>query len=209
VCTTHRDVGGLPQCLTRPSSPGTTKAWFYLDHRHDIESWAALRADAPQLLDNHLVKITDRVADLAEEVGAEVWSRDLDSGSCPTAGLRRPTVAAPRHGGRDRRHPVERSKLLTPGSNDWPYVAVRLPADAIDEQRRREIRDAFKPVRDQLKGTASPSYQFWRYVAVPGGAPVDPAALVDDLHTWLQQLWDAASPVLDALNSRGQDTAPR
>lgn len=185
------------------------KAWFYLDHRHDIETWAALRAEARQLLDSHLVAVADLVADLAEEVGAEVWSKDLDSGSWPTAGLRRPTWLHNEIVDVSVVIQWERSRLLTPGSNEWPYVAVRLPSDTVTKERRREVRDAFKPLRDQLKGSDSPSFPFWRYIAAPDGAPVEPAVLIEDVIRSLRQLWDAASPVLDALNDQVQGTAPR
>ena len=47
------------------------KAWFYLDNRTDLETWAALRTDASALLDRYLVALAPTFEELAEELGAE------------------------------------------------------------------------------------------------------------------------------------------
>lgn len=179
------------------------KAWFYLDHRHDIETWAALRPEGRQLLDKHLVGVATQLEELAEELDAELETNDLDSGSWPRAGLRRPTW---HHNGTADVSVViqwERARLLAPGSNEWPYVAVRLPADGTDEERRRDISEAMRPVRAQLKGSSGRTFPFWRYVQPPAGAPLDPDALIRDVLIAFKQLWDAAAPALDALHHRG------
>ncbi|SDM10713.1 hypothetical protein SAMN05660642_01685 [Geodermatophilus siccatus] len=176
------------------------KAWFYLDHRHDIETWAALRAEGRQLLDKHLVGVAAQLEELAEELDAELETNDLDSGSWPRAGLRLPTWQY--HGTADVSVVIqwERARLLTPGSNEWPYVAVRLPADAAEEERRRQISDAMRTVRSQLKGSSSRTFPFWRYVQPLSSASLDPAALIRDVLIAFRQLWDAAAPALDALH---------
>lgn len=185
------------------------KAWFYLDHRHDIETWVALRADARQLLDRHLVGVADRMEELAEEFDAELWRQDLDSGSWPTVGLRRPTW---QHDGTVDVSIViqwERSRLLTPGGNEWPYVAVRLPIEEAGEMRRREVSDAMKPARDQVKGSHSRTYPVWRYIKPHAGAPVDPDELLHSLVTSFRQLWDAAATALDTLRAPVTGLPPR
>ncbi|TYP86911.1 hypothetical protein [Blastococcus xanthinilyticus] len=178
------------------------KAWFYLGHRPDIETWAGLRAEGRQLLEKHLMGVAGQVEELAEDFDAEFETNDLDSGSWPRAGLRRATWT---HDGIADVSVViqwERARLLTPGSNEWPYVAVRLPADAADEERRRQLSEAMKPVRAQLAGSSSRTFPFWRYVHPPAGVPLDPHSLVADLGAAFRELWDAAAPVLDALHAR-------
>ncbi|TFV52855.1 hypothetical protein [Blastococcus sp. TF02A-35] len=155
-----------------------------------------------QLLDKHLVGVAAQLEELAEELAAELETNDLDSGSWPRAGLRRSTW---QHNGAADVSAViqwERARLLTPGSYEWPYVAVRLPADAADEERRRQISEARRPVRAQLKGSSGRTFPFWRYVESPTGAPLDPAALIRDVLMAFRQLWDAAAPVLDVLHAR-------
>ncbi|MGY1751496.1 hypothetical protein [Blastococcus sp. SYSU D01042] len=179
------------------------KAWFYLDHRHDIETWAALRAEGRQLLDKHLVGVVAQLEELAEELDAELETNDLDSGSWPRAGLRRPIWQHNEIADVSVVIQWERARLLTPGPNEWPYVAVRLPADAADEERRRQISDAMRPVRAELKGSSTRTLPFWRYVQPPAaGAPLDPDALIHDVEIAFRQLWDAAGPVLDELHAR-------
>ncbi|MGY1985392.1 hypothetical protein ACI792_04125 [Blastococcus sp. SYSU DS0669] len=177
------------------------KAWFYLDHRHDIETWAALRAEGRQLLDKHLVGVAAQLEELAEEFDAELETNDLDSGSWPRAGLRR--LAWQHNGTADVSVAIqwERARLLTPGPNEWPYVAVRLPADAADEERRRQLSEAMRPVRAQLKGSSGRTFPFWRYVQPASGAPLDPDALTREILTSFRELWDAAVPALDDLHT--------
>ncbi|SEO59911.1 hypothetical protein [Trujillonella endophytica] len=184
------------------------KAWFYLDHRHDIETWAALRVEGRQLLDKHLVGVATQLEELAEELDVELESNDLDSGSWPRAGLRRPVW---QHNGTADVSVViqwERARLLTPGSNEWPYVAVRLPADAVDEERRRQISEAMRPVRAQLKGSSGRTFPFWRYVQPPSGA-LNPDALIRDVLIAFRELWDTAAPALDALHTAAAQPVQR
>lgn len=180
------------------------RAWFYLDHRYDIETWAALRAEGRQLLDKHLAGLAAELQELAEELDAEMEIKDFDSGSWPTVGLRRLTWQ--HHGTADVSVVIqwERARLLSPGSNEWPYVAVRLLADGSDEARRRQMSDAMRPLRTELKGNSSRPYPLWFYVHPPAGAPVEPDALIRDVLIAFRQLWAAAAPVLDALHTPAQ-----
>ncbi len=195
--------------LTTTRDDADAKAWFYLDHRPDIEAWVMLRGEARQLLDKHLVGVATGLEELAEELGAEPDTGDLEVGSFPMAGLRRPSWQ--HHDVRDVSLVMqwERARLLTPGVNEWPYVAVRVPA-ATGEERRRRISEAMKPVRSQLSGQSTQSFPYWRYVQPSAGASVDPDALMQALLASDRQLWDAAAPVLDALhaNSTGAATHP-
>jgi hypothetical protein len=203
--------------LTVPTrEDADAKAWFYLDHRHDIETWAALRAEGRQLLDKHLVGVAAQLEELAEELDAEMETNDLDSGSWPRAGLRRLIW---QHNGTPDVSVViqwERARLLTPGPNElapgpneWPYVAVRLPADAADEERRRQISEAMRPVRAQLKGSSGRTFPFWRYVQPLAGSPLDPDALIRDLMASFRELWSAAAPALDALHAAAAQPVQR
>lgn len=181
--------------------PADAKAWFYLDYRGDIEQWAALRDAARPLVDRHLLTLSDELDEWADEVGAESYRRDLDSGSYPRLGLTRSTW---QHGGlQDLSICVEweRGRLLAPTySNQWPYVAVRHPASQADPDRRRQVNEALKPWRggsDGYKG--SPTYPLFRYVVVKQDA-LDPRALVDLCRQELRLLWERTASALDDLH---------
>jgi len=197
----------VSESVTAARDEADAKAWFYLDHRHDIETWVSLRAAARQLLDNYLIGVTALLEDFAEDVNAAVETHDLESGSWPRGELRRSSWL---HKGIPDVSIViewERARLLTPGSNEWPYIAVRLPLDAADDVRRRQISDAMKPLRSQLKGSSSPRFPFWRYVELPHGDRVDPDAYVEVVLANFRQLWETAAPILDALHPGGTEPA--
>ncbi|WP_324276374.1 hypothetical protein [Blastococcus brunescens] len=179
------------------------KAWFYLDHRQDIEIWAALRDDAAQLLNRYLVDLAPTFEKLAVEIDAEPeFSDELESGQWPTLGLRRATWH--HHGVADLSVVLEweRPRLLKPGRNTWPFVAVRLPRSQEDPQRRRQVTEAVAPVHAQLKGGRKEIvWPYYRYVLPPTGAPaLDPAAYLTGLVASFRELWDVAAPALDALH---------
>jgi hypothetical protein len=187
--------------IVRTREDADAKAWFYLDHRHDIEAWSALRAEGRQLLDKYLVGAAVQLEELAANVDAEFETNDLDSGAWPRVGLRRTTWE---HGGVADVSVViqwERARLLVPGPNEWPYVAVRLSTDVADGERRKQISDAMRPVRAQLKGSSGGTFPFWRYVQTSAGAPLGPDELSRDLVTSFRELWNVAAPALDALQA--------
>lgn len=178
--------------------PADAKAWFYLDHRDDIEAWAALRSEARQLVDDQLVRLAVELRELAEEVGAEFEAADLEAGSWPRVGLRRSQWE--QGGLADAAIVVawERARLLTPGGNEWPYIAVRVP-EGIDEARRSLLMSAMKSVRGQLGGHSSRNLPFWRYVECQ--APLDPQVLAQECLRSLRRLWEVASPVIDGVQA--------
>lgn len=186
--------------LTPARAEADAKAWFYLDHRDDIETWAALRTDARQLLDKHLVGVEAELSELAVQLGVELDTGDLESGSKPMVGLRRSSWLY--NGIADVSVVVqwERARLLAPGSNEWPWVAVRVPAAVAYDDRGKQLIEEMKPLLSRLKGKSSTTYALWRYVRAPAGASVNPGALVDDILTSFRELWDAAAPILDALH---------
>lgn len=176
------------------------KAWFYLDHRADIEVWAALRAEGRQLLDKHLVGIAAALEELAAEFGAELETADLETGAWPRIGLRRSSWLAGEVADVSIVVQWERARLLTPGPNEWPYVAVRLSADLVSDDRRKAVTDATKPVRTRLSGSASRVYPFWRYVPLQESEHVDLDVYLADLTTAFRRLWDEAAPAIDELH---------
>jgi hypothetical protein len=178
------------------------KAWFYLDNRADIEVWAALRAEGRQLMDKHLIGAAIALEELAEEFGAEFQSQDLEMGPWPRMGLRRSSWS---HEGVADVSVVlqwERARMLTPGPNEWPYVAVRLTADLVRDDRRKAVTEAMKPVRARLSGNSSRIYPFWRYVPLADDGPVDLDVFLADVTTAFRQLWEEAAPDIDGLYSR-------
>lgn len=183
--------------VTSTRDPGDAKAWFYLDNRDDIEAWKALRPEGRQLLDKSLVGLEASVEELATELGVEAVTGDLEAGSFPRLGLRRPTW----RGTGDSEVAVviewERSRLLTPGSNEWPYVGVRTRGDGWEGSERQKYQEALKPVRARLGGKASRPFPFWAYVSAE--SPLSPERVAHLCLTRFRELWDLASPVLDTL----------
>lgn len=181
------------------------QAWFYLDHRQDIETWSALVSDARRLVDRHLVALTPTFEELAAQLDAEPVFSELedDSDQWPWLGLRR---RAWQHAGMADISVVlewDRFNLLSRGRYKWPFVAVRLPRAQQDGPRRHQITDAVAPVHTQLRGgrKAGP-WPYYRFIIPPGEiAKFDMAAYADSLVTGFRELWETAAPALDALHA--------
>jgi hypothetical protein len=188
--------------LSPPRDPADAKAWFYLDHRLDIETWAALRQEGRQLLDRCLVALSLEMEDLAEELGAEPDAAELESGSWPRVGLRHRSW---QHQGLADVSVViqwERARLLTASRNEWPFVGILIAETVQDQERRSDIAAALGPVRSALKGDMTYHWPFWRYVTPPATAQsLDPAGLARQAVEAFRQLWDIAAAVLDQLHS--------
>ena len=189
-----------PRAMER--NPTDARAWFYLDHRDDIETWAALRDDARDLLEGHLLTLEGAVGDLAAELDAEPFTADLDDGAWPRFGLRAPHWT---FGGTQDVSVVlewERSALLRPGPNEWPFVAVRLEEARKATNRWAELHSALAPARKAFAGEANRPWPIWRYVQpAPGSTAVHPAALADSCMADLHTLWQVVRPVLDAVHT--------
>ena len=196
----------MPDSIILPErEDADAKAWFYLDHRQDIETWAALREDAAELVDQYLVALAPAFEELAVELDAEVeFGADLESGQRPLLGLRRESW---HHLGVADISVVlewERPRLLRPGRNQWPFVAVRMPRTQDDAQRERHIIEAMGQVHSQLKGgrKADVPWPYYRYVTPPSDSPsFDPAAFLADVVASFRELWHVAAPALDALHT--------
>jgi hypothetical protein len=188
---------------TLPRDPAEAKAWFYLDHRRDIEEWAGLRQDAAALLHRCLIDQQPWFEDLAAEVAAEPDSSDLEGGSWPRLGLRRPAWA---HAGMDDVSVVlqwERSQLLRPRANEWPFVAVHISPRLADPVRRQALHEAVAPVRMQLGAKHDQRWPLWRYVTPTGeAAALSPEELIGTAQTSFRQLWDIVAPALDIMHAR-------
>ena len=176
------------------------KAWFYLQHRSDIETWAALRRDGAQLLERYLLALLPPLEDLATELDAEMYARDLESGAWPRLGLRRPTW---QHQGT---HDVavvaewDRGRLLG-ATRPWPYVGVRISPSQSDQGRKRAVADAVRNTRAVFAEPRLPSWPAWRYVSPPGTVrQVDPEALATGAWKALRELWALVAHDLDVLH---------
>lgn len=185
------------------------KAWFYLDHRHDIEAWKSLRPLGSDLLHGYLVNEAALLEEWVDDLSAEFESDSLDVGPTPRAGFFRTGWLANGLTGLSVVIEWDRTRLLTPGAFEWPYVAVRWPAEMAGDDRRRQVNEALKGVRTQLKGQTGRSHPIWRPVPPMSGQPVDPKALAQDAAQSLRELWLAAVPILDELNfGPGSAVAP-
>ena len=189
------DPTGFP-----PRDDADAKAWFYLEHRRDIEAWAAIQGDASLLLERYFLFLAEQLEELAEELNAETSSEDLESGPLPRFGLRR----------RSWNHAVlgdvtvaagwDRSNLLRRG-NEWPYVGVHVTPDQEDGERRRRITDAVSRLRSQPGMHKSYRWPAWKYVRPrTDAAGVDPEALAREWCSSFRQLWHDSASALDALH---------
>lgn len=195
--------------------PVDAKAWFYLDHRADIEEWAALRGAGRDLVDRHLIALAADVEGLAAENGAKQYVHDLDpDGRFPRVGLGRATW---QHGGHQDVTVVlewERTALLVPkSSNPWPYVAVRVARRQEDVVRRQAVFDAVAGLRREIGFSPSRKvtgqWPMWRYVKIPSTPGIDPSALAEASLNALQELWQRAAPLLDELHTTHMSAASR
>ena len=193
----------MPETISMPDrEPADAKAWFYLDNRGDIEMWATLRDDASAFLHRNLIALAPWFEELAAEVGAEPDSGNIEAGSWPRLGLSRPTWA---DGGIQDVSVVlqwERSRLLKPGPNEWPFVAVRLSRTQDDQTRKRSLLEALAPARSRFKAKAGDRWPLWTYVRPPDSeTALAPRELATEGLQAFRQLWDEVAPVLDALHA--------
>ncbi|MCV2393265.1 hypothetical protein OEB99_02995 [Actinotalea sp. M2MS4P-6] len=174
------------------------RAWFYLDHQRDIETWADLREEGSELVHRHLLALAPAVEELAAELGAEPYDADLDRGERPRVGMRR--VSWPRRDAGLVAVVIEwrPDSLLGIGRGDpWPYVAVRDDGAQADPTHMRGLTAAFSPLRSQLGGQTHTWWAFWSYVEPVEGPGIDPAALARDCVVRLRDLWVRSAPVVD------------
>ncbi|GAA2014221.1 hypothetical protein [Nocardioides kribbensis] len=189
---------GLERSGASSRDEADAKAWFYLDHREDIEAWASLRSEGRALLEKSLVGIATDLDEFAEEVSAARETTELADGSWPTVGLYRTRWATGGIADADVVVQWERSRLLVRGAGtEWPYVGVRIRTDLDDTARRSQICEAVRPFRSQFTGKPSRNFPCWGHVRASG--PLDPEAYVADVLAAYRRLWAAVAPALDAL----------
>jgi hypothetical protein len=179
------------------------KAWFYLDHRSDLEKWAAQRNDAAEVLQQYLRSLEPAMAEMAGAVDAEVDQKEYDDGAYGVIGIHR--VAWTHDGLNDVSVTMEwePESLLDPnGRNEWPYTAVRFHGDKDDKERWRQLQSALAPVRKRGQGRSGYPWPYWRYAYPPAHMlALEPEALARTFFTSFRQLWDEAAPILDALHA--------
>ncbi|MBC9227654.1 hypothetical protein GL325_15105 [Aeromicrobium sp. 636] len=174
------------------------KAWFYLDHWRDVEEWASLRADAARLLETRLLELGPEVEALGEEFQAATIVSDVESGNFPGYGLHRPEWNAIGYGGVSVVIQWERTKLLKPGSNQWPYVAVQVDG-SVKSTALHTLAEGLSDVSKQFGGNRhSSTWPLWEYVE-PGDdeKAVSPERLASAALVRLRRLWLAAAPIID------------
>ncbi len=123
------------------------KAWFYLDHRADIETWASLRAEGVALLERYMLSLAPGMSELAAELNAEPYERDLEAGPWPLFGLTRPDWQFNGHQDIAIAVEWERRELLRGIQRPWPYVGVRVDPSHKDPERRAAVASAVARAR--------------------------------------------------------------
>jgi hypothetical protein len=141
------------------------KAWFYLDHWRDIEQWASLRGAAASLLDGLLLELGPKVEALAEELGGTYVTHGVEGGAYPGFGLRRTGWARSGLNCVSIVIQWERNKLLKPGANQWPFVAV-LVDEPIKRSTRAALSGALGSARKQFgRNDPADDWLLWDYVS--------------------------------------------
>jgi len=189
----------MTEPLNRPGrDDADAKAWFYLDHRRDIEEWANLRGEGAALLERYLYGLEPAVQALADDLGADVEYGDTEAGENPRFGLYKPRWA---HG--DVVDVVvmiewEAKKLLRGTYNQWPWVGVRLNGSPGAKERWDALAAALAPARKALKAEMHDPWPIWRYVEPAATAErVDVDALGQGLLAGLRQTWHVTAPAID------------
>lgn len=182
----------------RSRDDADAKAWFYLDHQHDIEEWAALRQEGRQLLERHLLGLGPAFGQLATRLNADA-AYDLDSKAERWVGLRRSSWHHADLQTASIRLQWHRDKLFIVNSAyEWPFVGVHVSAQ--DPERQGVIADALAAVRLRLRGTESEHWPFWRFVQPSSDSTsVDPEELARRALQEFSDVWNAAAPILDAV----------
>ncbi|WP_433612688.1 hypothetical protein ACQP2P_02020 [Dactylosporangium sp. CA-139114] len=174
---------------------------FYLDHWHAIETWAALRRDADEALQDRLLDLVDVLADDARTIGDDI---DIHT---DTSDRRKPRIAISRRSWRDAagRVPaatvIEWQKPLIDRDGELQlYVGLR-----VGERRRRD-----QQVGAQLSGLAAAfrqrlgrpweredeAFPVWRWVTVPGTV-IDEIALLEDARAGAWDCWNVTAGAID------------
>ena len=178
------------------------KVWFYLDHREDIEAWARIRPDAKAFVERHLLDIEALVGELAAEVEADAFAAELDAGTWPKVGLRRPSWGD-EAGFLGATVTIEwdRSGLLSPVGNTWPYVGVRITPGTIDPSTKANLVLALQPLKQRWNAKATAYWPLWRQVdpRLASSEPMHPASLVEHLLVDVRALWQESAPLIDAV----------
>jgi hypothetical protein len=156
-------------------------------------------------VERYLLALVPALEELAVELEAEVYARDLDSGAGPRFGLHRDSW---QHGGT---HDVsiaagwDRGRLLS-STLTWPYVGVRLSPRQKDPQRRAAVLGAVSHVRTTFSEKPTNAWPVWEYIR-PGetDSGVDPEELATKVWARLRELWNLAAKDIDELHGLRHD----
>ncbi len=167
---------------------------FYLEHREAIEEWAALRADARELLESTLFGLEGPLSAFAAENAAELLVDPEEP--YPSLTLYRPSWQSSRRVRVAIGVAWERRRLLVPGPyNEWPWVGVWVDDEPF--RRREALVAGLKGLR-AAHGFAgrSSGYHLWRYVQPTAGL-LNPDAYASDVLRQVETVWATTSEVVD------------
>lgn len=180
------------------------RARFYLENRELIETWAALRADAAEAIEERLPELADRVSidlDLLDDREASV-EVGVYRGCSTIEITRRPWISG--EFGSPIRIVLESSErsLLDSQGNLRLYTAVRAKQS---HPRASEFVPALARLRGDLRSalgsgwkSSEPRWPLWRYLVLD-----QESWSIDDVlrsaRSDLLNLWVTAAPAIDAL----------
>lgn len=173
---------------------------FYFRHREQIETWAALRAEAAASVDEWMTQLAPDMEQLARVLGDDVQLRTATDQDLPYpayrfvrsswtfAELSDPPASVALEWVRGR---------TTMRGNLTPYVGVRsAKTNALGAALR--VDDSFRAAARARKDASSAWWPAYAYVTPPGDFPVSADAYRDVIVAAVRDAWHAYSQYIDA-----------
>ncbi len=187
------------------------RARFYLDHRAQIEEWAALRSEAGRALYDLLLDLVDELAVEVQERGERLArTADLDKGGYPRLVLEDASWRAPTELNAPYGLALEWERAtIASGGQARVYVAVRADPDhprydAVKEQVRSAAAGWKRQLGAGWQGTST-TWPCFRYLHANGQA-LDEVALLQQARQELYALDEALHQQLGELIRPGDDS---
>jgi hypothetical protein len=181
---------------------------FYLDNRGIIETWAALRKTANDVLKDLLLELVDVLAADALHLG-----NDIEVGA-EAQSERRPRIAVVRRSWRDPRGQapaavvVEWYRQLLNEEGLWLYVGVRLGDRGRRDQKMKAHLEASAP---RLRRALGPGWKdlhddfpVWRWIGAREEDRIDELSILQETRTAVWECWNAARSEIDAALLAGE-----
>lgn len=201
----------LEQCLSTPVSfspiTGNERARFYIENRELIETWAALRADAAEAIEERFPELADQLSADLQALGEDDATVAIGTyNGCSTVEITRQHWNTSEDGSplRIALESSERNILDRHGSLRL-YTGVRAkqshPLAATYATEANLLRDTLRAVLGNRWKSSPPRWPFWRYLPLEqDNWSVDSVLLC--ARNDMLRLWDAGAPAIEEVFQR-------